>query len=438
MELRQRTELRHLMVPELTQSLRVLSMPLMDLKAFLEQEMENNPLLEESSEIKEALNSLSKKLPSSTGLGNPDVDELAGLIEDKPTLQDFLYRQLGIFSRTDDDLKIGQEIIGNINEDGYLKATTEEIAQALGLSVEKIEECLKLIHKFDPPGIAARTIAECLLIQAELSGDDDPLLKKVIESHLEDIAKKNYCHIAKTLGQTKEQIEALAKKISRFNPRPGSYYALQETQNVMPDVIISENKDQLDIIVNDEDIPSLNISQTYKDMLKKPGLDPVTKEFLTQKLHSALEIQRAISKRKFTLRKIVEEIVEIQQEAVRGDFSSLKPLTHKLLAEKLDIHESTVCRTVINKYIELPWGTVPLKKFFSSHLHNTNGDSVSSTHIKQLIKDLIDQEDKQHPLSDQDICSVLQKDNNLNISRRTVAKYRDELKILSTAFRRTR
>jgi RNA polymerase sigma-54 factor len=342
-----------------------------------------------------------------------------------------------MFTNTDEEFAIGQEIIGNIDENGYLKTHLEEIARALNVPLEKVENTLKIIQQFDPAGVAARTISECLLIQLELSQEKDPLLRKIVENHLEDVAKKNYSQIAKTLKEPLEKIEPLIQKILKLDPKPGRNYSLDENQRIIPDIIINEKDEELEISINNEDIPSLNINKAYKEMLKNDHLEPGAKEFLVQKMRNALELLRAISKRKFTLRKIVEAVVEIQQDAIKEDLSYLKPLTFKDVAMRLNLHESTVCRAVMNKYVELPGRIVALKNFFLSHSYEENGQFVSSNRIKKLIKEFIEQEDKKQPVSDQDIVAKL-KENNLAVSRRTVAKYRDELKILSSTFRRQR
>ena len=437
MELRQKTELRRYLVPELRQSLNILALPLLEIKNLIEKELEDNPLLEESPPQK---NTESSSLPFSDNLNSQDLDFRLNLITKRETLQEILLRQLGMFTNTDEDFRIGQEIIGNIDENGYLKATLEEIAKTLNVSVVAVENVLKLIQAFEPAGVGARTIPECLLIQLELNNDQDPLTKKIIECHLGDVAKKNYSLIAKTLKEPIEAIEPRIKKILKLDPKPGRNYTPDETQRVIPDIIIDEGDEdeELKITINNEDIPDLNINETYRQMLKKDGLDSQTKEFLTQKLHNAVELLRAISKRQATLRNIVEVVAQIQQEAITKDFSHLKPLTFNEVAQKINMHESTVCRAVMNKYVKTPYGVVALKDFFSSHLHDQNGESVSSAHIKRLIKELIEQEDKIHPLSDDGIARHLTKEKNLKIPRRTVTKYREELKILSTIFRRAR
>lgn len=438
MELRQRIELRHHLVPELRQSLNILALPLLEIKNLVEKELETNPLLEESAPTKEAL----APLPLPDSLNTQDLDYRLSLITKRQTLQDVLLRQLGMFTNTDEDFQIGQEIIGNIDENGYLKATLEDITNTLKVSPEKAENVLKLIQGFEPAGVGAKSVSECLALQLILAGEKDPLLLKIVQSHLEDVAKKNYTLIAKTLKEPLDKIEPIIKKILKLNPKPGRNYTLDETQRVIPDIVIDETDEDEDlkITINNEDIPNLNISETYRQMLKKNSLEPQTKEFLTAKLHSAQELLRAISKRQATLRNIVEVVAQIQQEAIREGFSRLLPLTFSEVAGKINMHESTVCRAVMNKYVKTPYGVVALKDFFSSHIHihNQNGQSVSSTAVKRLIKELIEQEDKIHPLSDEEIAQRLAKEKNLKISRRTVNKYREELKVLSTVFRRIR
>lgn len=439
MEIRQRTELRRLLVPQLTQSLKILTLPLLDLKIIVQEEVTNNPLLEES-QPKNTLSELSYRssLPQNQ-LDSQYLEFRLGLLTKNISLQDILLKQLGIFTNTDEELRIGQEIIGNIDENGYLKALLEEIANTLNVTMDMAENVLKIIQQFEPAGVATRTVSECLLIQLKMANEDDPLMAKIIECHLEDIAKKNYSHIAKALKEPLDKVEPLIKRILRLNPKPGRNYSAEEMQRIIPDVIIEQkDEDNLEISINNEDVPSLNINKTYRDMLKKNDLDHKTKEFLTNKLRDALELLRAIFKRQRTLRKVIEIVAQIQQDAIKDGLSHLKPLTLQEVAQKINMHESTVSRTVMNKYVQLPWGMVALKDFFSSHIHDKNGQSISSSHIKGLIRELIENEDKKHPLSDEDISKILLNEKNLQVSRRTVAKYRDELKILSTPFRRER
>ncbi|MCX5702844.1 MAG: RNA polymerase factor sigma-54, partial [Candidatus Omnitrophica bacterium] len=406
-------------------------------KNLIETELETNPLLEEIPP-KDPPKKTSDTLPRSSSSSGQDVDFRLSQMTKKESLQDMLLRQLGMFTNTDEDFKIGQEIIGNIDENGYLKASIEEIANPLNITPEKAENVLKIIQQFEPSGVAARTIPECLLIQLDAAGEKDPLIRKIVENHLDDVAKKNYSQIVKGLKEPLEKIEPLIKRIVKLDPKPGRNYTTDETQRVIPDIIINEKDENLEITINNEDIPNLGINKLYQDMLKDNGTDPQAKEFISNKLQKAMELLRAISKRQTTLRRIVETLVEIQQEAFRTDLSHLKPFTFAELAQKIDMHESTVCRAVMNKYVKAPYGVVALKDFFSSSIQLQNGQSVSSSHAKKLIKELIEQEDKKQPLSDEDIIKLLLEKNGLKIARRTVAKYREGLRLLSSTYRKER
>jgi len=437
MQLKQKTELRTGLVPQLAQSLNVLSLSSMEIQELIETKLESNPLLEEVRP-KSELSGNTLPRPFRLRQNNEDFDFQESYITKKASLQDVLFRQLGCSTSTDEEFKIGQEIIGNINEHGYLAASLPDISKALNVPVENVEKVLKIVQEFEPAGVGARSVAECLRLQLKCAGEHDPLLIKIVECHLEDVAKKNYTLIAKSLKVPLETIEPLIKKIHGLDPKPGRNFCAEETQHITPDVIIKDNGKGLEISINNEDTSLLGINKEYREMLKNKGLDPATKEFLSNNLQDALELLRTIEKRCDTLRKVAELIVEIQPEAFLNDLSCLKPMTFREIADKLGIHESTVCRTVMNKYVKTPHGgAIALKEFFSSQIKAHNGESVSSAFVKRTIKELIELEDKKHPLSDQDIADTLnQKD--LKVSRRTVAKYREELKLLSTTFRRER
>lgn len=428
-------------MPQLRQSLKILALSSLDLKAAMSAELESNPFLEESQPPSPSKSTESSLLsPRSKDYKTPDLEFRASLLTKKPSLQDVLLRQLGMFAESGEALLIGQEIIGNIDENGYLKAGIDEIAALLGLSAEKVESALKLIQQFEPAGVGARTVSECLTIQLDLAGDKDPLVRKIAESHLEDVARKNYSRIAGCLKEPLEAIEPLVKRILRLDPKPGRNYSTDEAQTVVPDIVIANKNENIEIFINNEDLSLLSINKTYSDMLKSKEINPQTKEFLKDKYRQAVDLLRAVSRRQKTLRRIVESVAEIQEVALKsGDLSALKPITFKDVALALRLNESTVCRAVMNKYVELPhYGVVALKDFFTSHIHNQDGQSVSSSHAKRLIKELIEREDRKHPLSDQDISHILLKENNLKVSRRTVTKYREEFGVLSSVYRRVK
>ena len=434
MELKQKMELKYHLVPELSQSLNILALPTIEIRNLIEKELETNPLLEETRP--QGLSPKSANLSTPASYFQEDWEFRQSLITQKTSLQDMLLRQLAMFTNTDEEFRIGQEIIGNIDENGYLKVNAEEIAARLNVTTVSIENVIKLIQQFEPAGIGARSIQECLLIQLRMLNEQDPLLQKIIENHLEDIAKKQYALIAKALKEPLESIECCIKKILRLNPKPGSSYSTEETQRIIPDITIDEKGENLEITLNNADIPNININKMYQDLLRKDNLDSQAKEFLVRKMQNAQELIRAVSKRQDTLRRVTEAVAEVQREAIFGDFSLLKPLTFSQVAGKIGMHESTVCRAVMNKYIKTPHRIIALKDLFSSRVYDQNGHGVSSVSVKKFIKELIEQEDKKHPLSDQQVSQTLSLKHQLKVSRRTVAKYREELRILSTAYRR--
>ncbi|MGE5307666.1 MAG: RNA polymerase factor sigma-54 [Deltaproteobacteria bacterium] len=447
MELKQKLELRHIIAPQLQQSLKILALPFLDLRQLVSEELLDNPVLEEVQEVPEAVQNLLDPLSPVNGPPLPrqsrqdeEKDNYAQtLLSRRPSLQDVLLRQLGMACTGDTDICIGQEIIGNIDDNGYLKASLEEISAASKASMEKIEQVLSVIQRFEPAGVGARTIEECLLIQLRNCHENDPLLPLIIETHLEDVARRNYSRIAKALEVTIGEIEAAVKKITSLDPKPGRNFSSEEALKVVPDIIIDVDEDDaVTLRINKEDFPRILISSHYKEMLRRTDLDEQTREFLMNKLKRAYELVRAVSRRQSTLRTVVEKIIEIQKEAVLAGPSLLKPLTFREIAEKVNLHESTICRVVMNKYCQTPCGVMALKDFFPSRLPAAEaaGGTVSSRYIQGLIKELIDREDKKRPLSDEAVASALKNDHNLAVARRTVTKYRESLRILSSSYRR--
>lgn len=456
MELKQKLELRKLLAPELRQSLQILALPIVDLGYLVDQEMLDNPVLEEVTR-EESLEKMAEEQPEvlteaiedarlneviSSAADDEKKDYAQSLATKKVSLQDFLLKQLGMFTETDEDLAIGTEIIGNLDENGYLRIPLEDISQVSGFPLARVEKILGLVQQFEPAGVAARSIPECLLIQLKLTNELTPALETIICNHLEDIASKNYSKISKALKETPERLQPLLEQIIRLNPKPGRNFTVDEAVQIVPDIIIEETDEgSLKININHENIPRLIISKTYRRMLKQKDLDAQTREFLTEKLRRAQELMRAIVKRSSTLRRVIEVIAAIQEQAIRQDMSQLKPLTFREVADKIQMHESTVCRVVMNKYCQTPCGVFSLKDFFPSklnHATDANGDAVSSEFIKGFIKEYIDNENKKSPLSDEDIVKALKQNNNLEVARRTVAKYREELKILASPYRRQR
>ncbi len=435
MNLSQKTELRKLMVPELKQSLKILSLPLAALNGLLNEELENNPFLEDSGAAPSVRHASRHSGNSGKAAPEDDIDPFALLIK-APSLQEVLLRQLAVSPLTPEEMKTGQEIIGNIDDDGYLKASLAEISETLSLPTGNVETILKLIQTFEPAGVGARDIRECLLIQCNTRNDNDPLLQPVIERHLDDVAKRKFSQIAKDLGTSVANIELCVAKLTAMNPRPGQNYSPGHNQTVMPDIFIDEKDGALEIFINQENLPSLYINEEYRQILKNENLPPETREYLKEKLQEALELLRAISRRHGTLRKVLEVLTDIQKDALLNGLANMKPLSCREVAEKISMHESTVYRIIMNKYAETPQGIIALKEFFTSGIKQDDGTLTPSNLCKDRIKELIEGEDRKQPLSDEDLAGILLKENAIRIARRTVAKYREELKLPASSLRR--
>ena len=442
MKLTQKLELRRLLAPELKQSLQILALPLPDLKTLVDEELVNNPFLEESvatnATTLQPAPYLRRSRSVKSTVSNEDFDPLAQLAK-APSLQEVLLQQWQMTVANGDEYSIGVEIIGNIDDNGYLNVPLEEIATSQRVTAEAVNKALKIIQNFEPLGVAARTIEECLLIQCAAMGENGPLITAIIEHHLTAVGDRKYALIAKELNASVAEVENCVKKIASLNPKPGLSFSHERTFHVVPDIFIEENDDgALEIRINQEDLPTLQINEEYRNILKKNNLSAEDKEYLKTQLQNALELLRAIARRRSTLRRVLEVIAGIQEEAVRDGLSHLKPLTLQEVADKIGMHESTVCRVVMNKYAETPQGIIALKDFFTSRVEQENGQAVSSQLCKEKISELIASEDKQHPWSDEELVGILLKDCGIKLARRTIAKYREELQLPSSTMRRQR
>lgn len=436
-------EMRKILAPQMRQSLKLLTLPMIDLSQLINNELVENPLLEENP----ASAGFEFHRPSPVhnySVNRMDSGESArkspepeAYITKKISLYDVLLKQLGIFGN-DEEIIIGHEIIGNIDANGYLTASAQEIASTAEVSVEKVESVIKLIQTFDPPGVCCRSLAECLSIQLKLSGETDPMLLTLITDCLPDIGLHNYDRISARLGISKEKITELIGRITRLNPKPGLSFSSEEACKVTPEIIIEEDEGKLTVRLLNEGVPRLMVNGFYQNLLKRSDIDEKTREFVTEKMRRASELIRALNKRQSTLRLVTEKLIDIQREAFLNGFSCLKPLTFRQLADMIDLHESTVCRVVMNKYADTPCGTIALKDLFCSKMKakSESGEEVSSERIKSLIRDLIDSEDPASPLDDGRIASTLKQSHGLQVARRTVAKYRSSMKVPSSQFRR--
>ncbi|MBP6629534.1 MAG: RNA polymerase factor sigma-54 [Kofleriaceae bacterium] len=375
-----------------------------------------------------------------SGPANPgfrgDSDELPGVeatLTKPPSLHDHLAWQLKLTDLPPKALEIGLEIIGNIDADGYIKdPPLSDIAADLGATEEECEIVLEKIQTFDPVGIAARSLAECMLIQAMHAGQDDDLVVKMIRSHLGNLEKKNYQAIARDLKQPLDEVYEAAKVVMEFDPRPGRQYSSDDAHYITPDVYIHKVGDKFFVVPNDDGLPKLKISNFYKSAM---GTGAASKDYVQDKLRSAQWLIRSIQQRQRTIIKVAESILKFQRDFFDKGIAHLRPLILRDVAEDIGMHESTVSRVTTNKYVHTPQGIFELKFFFSSGISRTNGEDMASQAVKSKIKELVDGEDAKRPHSDQKLVELL-KTGGIDIARRTVAKYREQMGILSSSKRK--
>jgi RNA polymerase sigma-54 factor len=376
------------------------------------------------------------------------------------TLADHLTWQLHLSSLNQDEQQIGELIIGNLNQDGYLKTPLIEIAKnylvekssreeienasefnhvnwlKLLFALKKINRVLNIIQDFDPVGIAARDIKECLLIQTKFLGDEGLILGKIVKHHLPNLERKRYRVIAADLNISIEEVIEAAQAISQLEPKPGRPFNDKESQYITPDIYVYKMEGKYKIVLNGDGLPRLKISNFYlKTLYNKNFSSNSTKEYIRDKMRSAIWLIKSIYQRERTIKKVMESIIKFQRDFFDQGIDHLKPLILRDVAEDIEMHESTVSRVTTNKYVHTPHGIFELKYFFNTAIISVQGESITSVSVKNKIKEILSNEDARHPYSDQQIVSIL-KDQNINIARRTVAKYREMLEILPSSRRK--
>jgi RNA polymerase sigma-54 factor len=357
----------------------------------------------------------------------------------KCSLTDYLVWQLRLSQFTDKELHIGEQIIGNLDQNGYLMATSEEIAALEKVEPSFVEEVLKKVQEFDPPGIATRDLKECLLIQARLLGNAKPLVEKIIMDHLKDLEVKNYLHIARKLKVTLDDVMAAVVIITNMDPKPGSIYNEERIQAIVPDVYVIKSGDDYKILLNDDGLPRLRISNFYREIMGGMGAgikEENGKKYIKERVQSATWFIKSIQQRQKTIYRVAESIVLYQKEFFDKGIGFLKPLILRDIADDVEMHESTISRVVTNKYMHTPRGLFEMKYFFGSSIHRTGGEDVASKSVQEEIRKIIKEENQQKPLSDQEIVKSLQKTSGITIARRTVAKYREMMGVLPSSRRK--
>ncbi|MGE0616626.1 MAG: RNA polymerase factor sigma-54 [Bacteriovoracia bacterium] len=371
---------------------------------------------------------------------NDELPSFESVLTKTSTLEDHLTWQLSMASLTDEEMKFGSLVIGNLSDDGYLTANMEDLAKESGLEVEDAEEVLKIIKNFDPIGVCSRSLQECLATQATFLNPRQPLVESIIEKHLGDLERKNYSTIAKALNTPIEKVIEATKMIMELEPKPGRSFNTGDTQYITPDIYVYKVGHEYVIVLNEDGMPKLRISGYYKNILaeatKGDGKNKVTKEYVQEKLRSAMWLIRSIHNRQKTIYKVTEAIVQRQRDFFEKGVQFLKPMILKDVANDIGMHESTISRVTTNKFVHTPVGIFELKYFFNSSINSADGsDALASEAVKEKIRQLVSKEDPKNPLSDQKIVELLMKDN-INIARRTVAKYREMLGILSSGKRK--
>lgn len=481
-ELKQNLKLSQqlIMTPQLQQAIKLLQLSRLELVDTINQEMEENPLLEEAApdddqeisvnqdveeitvtdreEIK--VNERTEELtgegdgrdefdwgsyledygPMGVTYDRPDGDATSwdNMLATLPSLTDHLMWQLKLSRLTEREMYLGEQVIGNLDQNGYLVATIDEIAAQNKAETAEVEAVLWKIQEFDPPGIAARDLKECLLIQARLLGVLNPLMEAIIQGHMKDLELKNYNHIARKLRVQVSDVLDVVQLIGRMDPRPGRVYGEEKTQPIVPDVYVFKSGDEYKIVLNDDGLPRLRISNFYREIMGSNSgraNDETGKKYIREKVQSATWLIKSIQQRQKTIYRVSESIVRQQKDFFDGGMNYLKPLVLRNIADDVEMHESTISRVVTNKYMQTHRGIFELKFFFSSGINKTGGDTIASKSVKENIRRIVSAEDARKPLSDLEIVELLDK-ADIDIARRTVAKYREMMGILPSSRRK--
>ncbi len=384
--------------------------------------------------------------PEHIASGLDDLPTYETTLSQKTSLYDHLMWQLQLSDFSKDEEEIGILLIGGVNDDGYLQETLEEIAEKAKVPLEKVEAVLQKVQKFDPPGVAARNLKECLLLQIRYFGHEREAMEKLVSNHLGELEKKDYKRIAREMKIPLERVIELAKLIHELEPKPGRPFSESSAQYITPDVYVYKVGDEWMVVLNEDGLPKLQLSPFYRNMMQKT-LKPIgngsngdhlqdsEKEYVQTKLRSAVWLIRSIHQRQRTLYKTTKAIVKFQRDFFEKGIDHLHPMVLRDVAQEIGMHESTVSRVTTNKYVHTPQGIYELKFFFNNGLPSSDGESVASESIKDKIRHIVSAENHKSPYSDQEIVEIL-KQQKIDIARRTVAKYREMLGILPSSKRK--
>ncbi len=468
------------MTPLLQQAIQLLQLSTLELEQVVRKELEENPLLEEVAEETQdvdadaqppaeagttelapaptATEPVSKETSTVDGDRADELPfDLTSAVFDEPdertpvsmeeredlpfenlgrigtSLDEHLNEQLRLATDDPRTVAIGEAIIGNLDDDGYLRADVAEIAVGMGASPDEVEKVLRLVQGFDPTGVAARSVQECLLLQLTADAEPDPVSVEIVEKHFDDLERRRYPDIARALKLSLDRVMESIEEIQSLEPKPGRRFSTSDQRYIAPDVSIHKLGDDYVVVLNEEGIPRLRVNALYRSLLRRSSDE--AKQYVEQKLRSAVWLIKSVEQRQRTLRKVTQSLVKFQRDFLDKGVAFLRPLALRDVGEDIGMHESTISRVTTNKYVETPQGLFELKYFFHSGIASDTGEMVSSVSIKKKIRDMVAAEEATKPLSDQDVALVL-RGQGLTIARRTVAKYREELGIMPSHQRR--
>ena len=484
MHLSQRMALQQVLAPQLQHSLALLQAPVMELRALVEQEMAQNPVIEETEpEDPEARESAedpitgdpdrSEDSPTAEQPSEPtddfkeEFDRLARLDEEwrdsfaqtnqslrsredqderrqfmldslvaQTSLQEHLLDQVRMSDFSPEQRQVAEMIVGNIDDHGYLQASVDELVLSTGHDPEPIEAVLKIVQGFHPVGVAARNLRECLMLQLERAGLTGTLEYRIIRDHMDILARRRLPELARAVIRPVSDVQSAVERIAHLEPRPGRDFGTGGQTYVTPELTIEKAEAGWQVVMHDESVPRLRISNTYKDLMAQADSSAEVRDYIRDKIRAGRFLIKSINQRQETIRKIAWEIVQRQGDFLERGMGHLRPMTMAQIASAVGVHETTVSRAVSAKYVQTPQGVFEMKSFFTSGLETANGEHLSNRSVKDMLATMVAQEDPHKPLSDETIEKAL-KEKGIKIARRTVAKYRMELNILPSHLRRT-
>jgi RNA polymerase sigma-54 factor len=459
-----------MLAPQLRQSLELLQAPMLELRAMIQNELQQNPTLEETPpnapvvEVEPEVSAVddSKELnfkkefdilsrvdeewcryfmqgqenePYDAGADKRRQFFMDSQVQNE-SLQNHLSRQLALAGISEQDQQIGILIIGSLNDDGFLIQDSDELAASAGIDPAHLKDILALIQDFDPVGVATRNLKDCLLLQIERLGQSESLASAIVRDHLELLGHKHLKEIAHALQAPIEEVQQAAKLIATLEPKPGRAFSQESPHYILPDALVEKIDGTYRVILNDDQIPNLRISRHYRELMNTAGTAADVKSYIQDRIRSGLFLIKSVAQRQNTLYRVATAIVQAQTEFLDQGIAHLKPLTMAEVAKTVALHETTISRCIANKHMQTGRGLFQMKYFFTPGLKTANGMTVSNKSVQDMLAALIADEDHAHPLSDQDILEQL-KTQGIAIARRTIAKYRIALKILPSHLRKS-